>query len=119
MTEAPRTLLQVDAQEGVTVVRFLESKLINDEDIQEAGDHIARLIDDGGTRNLLLDFSAVRYLSSAALGKLISLKRKIGAVNGRLKLCGIQPDPLEVFRITRLDTVFEIHKDARAALDRF
>jgi anti-sigma B factor antagonist len=36
-----------------------------------------------------------------------------------MKLCSIQPELLEVFRITRLDTVFEIYKDARSALERF
>jgi anti-sigma B factor antagonist len=92
---------------------------VSEEDIQETGEQLYRLVEKEGLRNLLLDFGAVRYMSSAALGKLISLKKKLGHVNGRMKLCSIQPELLEVFRITRLDTVFEIYKDARSALERF
>jgi anti-anti-sigma factor len=57
---------------------------------------------------LVLDFSDVHYLSSAALGKLINLKRKVATVRGKLRLRGIHPDLLEIFRITRLDQVLEI-----------
>ena len=57
---------------------------------------------------LVLDLSDVQYLSSAVLGKLINLKKKVGAVRGKVKLRCIHPDLLEVFRITRLDQVFEI-----------
>jgi anti-sigma B factor antagonist len=43
----------------------------------------------------------------------------VAAVKGKLKLCCIHPDLLEVFRITRLDQVFEIHADEQAALQKF
>ena len=56
----------------------------------------------------------MQYLSSAALGKPINLKKKVGAVKGKLKLCCIHPDLLEVFKITRLDQVFEIYPEEQA-----
>ena len=59
---------------------------------------------------LVLDFSDVQHLSSATLGKLINLKKKVAAVRGKLLLRGIQPDLLEVFQITRLDQVLEIQR---------
>ncbi|HEV3122339.1 MAG TPA: STAS domain-containing protein [Isosphaeraceae bacterium] len=40
-------------------------------------------------------------------------------VKGKLKLCCIHPDLLEVFRITRLDQVFEIFDEEQEALDKF
>jgi anti-anti-sigma factor len=57
---------------------------------------------------LVLDFSDVQYLSSNALGKLINLKKKLGAARGRLQFRGLSTDLREVFRITRLDQVFEV-----------
>jgi anti-anti-sigma factor len=55
---------------------------------------------------LVLDFSEVRYLSSAASGKLINLKKQVGAMRRQLVLRHVHPDLLQVFRITRLDHVF-------------
>jgi anti-sigma B factor antagonist len=57
---------------------------------------------------LVLDFGGVEYLSSAALGRLINLKKKVEAARGKLTIRDLHPDLREVFRITRLDQVFEI-----------
>jgi anti-anti-sigma factor len=70
-----------------------------------------RLIDSVTMRNgvqLIIDLSAVQYLSSAILAKLINLKRKVAAIRGKIRIRGIHPDQLEVFRITRLDQMFDI-----------
>ncbi len=119
MSHAPRRLLRLETIDGVTVVSFVESKIVTEESIQEVGEQLYSLVEEQGHQKLLLNFGNVQYLSSAALGKLITLKKKVGAVKGQLKLCCIHPDLLEVFKITRLDTVFEIYPEEQAALDSF
>ncbi len=59
------------------------------------------------------------HLSSAVLGKLIALHKSLRANKGSLKLCSIAPPVHEVFEITRLDKVFDIHKTETEALDSF
>ena len=103
----------------VTVVSFRDGRIVDELVIQEVGDQLYSLVEDEGHKQLLLNFGNVQYLSSAALGKLINLKKKVGAVKGKLKLCCIHPDLLEVFRITRLDQVFEIYAEEQPAIDKF
>ncbi len=119
MSSAPRQHLRLEPMGDVTVVSFIDSKIVTEEDIQEVGDQLYSLVESEGHRRLLLNFRNVRYLSSAALGKLINLKKKVGVVKGDLKLCCIHPDLLEVFKITRLDQVFQIYDDETVALDKF
>lgn len=119
MSQASRRHLRLETIDGVTVVSFVDTKIVTDENIQEVGDQLYSLVEDEGHKQLLLNFGNVQYLSSAALGKLINLKKKVGAVKGKLKLCCIHPDLLEVFRITRLDQVFEIYPEEQVALDKF
>ncbi len=119
MSQASRSHLSTETIDGVTVVSFVDTKIVTEENIQEVGDQLYSLVEDEGHKNLLLNFGNVQYLSSAALGKLINLKKKVGAVKGKLKLCCIHTDLLEVFRITRLDQVFEIHAEEQSALDKF
>ena len=57
---------------------------------------------------LVLDLSEVRFFSSAVLGKLIDLKRRVGAVGGQFTIRRVQPELLEVFQATRLDHVFDM-----------
>jgi len=58
--------------------------------------------------DLVLDCSRLRFLSSAALGKLITLDKKVRVRGGRLKLSNVRPEIYELFAITRLDRLFEI-----------
>jgi anti-sigma B factor antagonist len=57
---------------------------------------------------LVLDLIDVHYFSSAALGRLIGLKKRVGSVGGRFTIRHVHPDLMEVFRVTRLDHVFEM-----------
>jgi anti-anti-sigma regulatory factor len=57
---------------------------------------------------LVIDFGDVPSLSSPILGKLVNLKKKMGAARGRLIFRNLHPDLRAVFRIVRLDRVFDI-----------
>lgn len=58
--------------------------------------------------HLILDLADVHYLASAALGRLISMKKRVNAVGGRFSIRHIHPDLVEIFRITHLEHVFEM-----------
>jgi anti-sigma B factor antagonist len=104
---------------NVTVVRFRDHKIVEDVNIQELGQEMFRLIEADGRDRLLLDFALVDFLSSAALGKLITLDRKMKAHGGKLKLSNIRPEIYEVFAITKLNRLFDIRKDEADALAAF
>ena len=76
-------------------------------------------VDNDGCRKLVLNFDKVEYLSSAALGKLITLDKKVKAQAGRMKLCHIKEGIYEVFKITRLNKVFDIQDDEQSSVDGF
>jgi anti-anti-sigma factor len=59
-------------------------------------------------RRFVLDLCEIQSFSSAAFVKLIMLKRKLVGVKGRLVIRHVHPDLMELFRITRLDQVFEL-----------
>jgi len=68
---------------------------------------------------LLIDFNQVEHLSSAALGTLITINNKIRTKDGQLRLCNIDPQIFEVFVITKLDKLFQIHQDSGLATASF
>jgi len=74
------------------------------------------LIEEDGRQKIVLDFSNVEYLSSAALGKLITMDKKMKTAKGQLRLCAIRPDIYEVFAITKLNKLFVMKDNLEAAL---
>jgi anti-sigma B factor antagonist len=111
--------IEVSQTGEVTVVRFVDRKILDEANIQELGLEMFKLVEQEKRKNLLLNFTNVEFLSSAALGKLITLDKKVKANGGRLKLSNIRPEIYEVFAITKLNKLFDIKDDEADALAAF
>lgn len=103
----------------VSVVRFQDKKILDEAGILELGAELFALVEVENRKKILLDFTGVEFLSSAALGKLITLDRKVKSHKGKMKMSSIRPEILDVFQITKLDKVFDIRKDEAEAISAF
>jgi anti-sigma B factor antagonist len=103
----------------ITVVRFVDRKILDETGIQELGSELFSLVEQDNRRSIVLNFDNVDFLSSAALGKLITLDRKVKSAQGRLKMSNIRPEILEVFQITKLNKVFDIRGEEAEAISAF
>jgi len=103
----------------VTVVKFIDKKILDEASIQELGVELFGLVEQLNRKSILLNFTGVEFLSSAALGKLITLDRKVKAAKGRMKMSNIRPEIFEVFQITKLNKVFDIRKEEAEAIAAF
>ena len=111
--------IQVTEVGAVTVVRFVDRKILDELIIQDLGGELFGLVEKDDCKQLLLNFTNVEFLSSAALGKLISLHKKVERAEGVLKLTNIRPEIYDVFTITRLNEKFDIKDEQEDALAEF
>jgi anti-sigma B factor antagonist len=109
---SPRRL-DVNESASISVVRFKDQKIIDPEAIQELGQELFDLVDKDERRKIILNFANVEFLSSAALGKLITFEKKAKRVGADLILSNISPEIYQVFSITNLNKLFQI-KDSEA-----
>ena len=119
MAQQKRRRIEVEEIGDVAVIEFIDKRILDEQNIQLIGEQLFELVDDMGKRKLLLNFANVEYLSSAALGKLITLNKKVRGAGGQLALCNIKPEIKEVFSITKLDKVLKIYDGEESALDSF
>jgi anti-sigma B factor antagonist len=103
--------IEVEYVQHAVIATLTDEKILDESDIRGLADSIMPLLEGSGSVNLVLDFSNVKFLTSVILGLLIRISRKIYESEGQFKLCGINPKIHEIFRITRLDRVFDIHAD--------
>ena len=111
--------LDVSDRGDVSVVRFMDRKLVESENILAVAQELTDLVEREKRKNLLLNFSTLDFLSSEALGKLITLERLVKRHQGQLKLSNIRPEIFEVFTMTKLNRVFDIRDDEAEALAAF
>lgn len=116
---ASESRLRISQDDGVTRVEFIDRNILDEANIQAIGDEITGLIDAAPEPKLLISFANVDHLSSAALGTLITINNKVRDKSGQLRLADIDPQIYEVFVITRLNRIFEIHETSEAAVKTF
>jgi len=109
--------VNVEYSEQATIVTFTDEKLLEERDIVELQESLMGVIEQVEKINLILDFSTVKFLSSAVLGLLIRVSKKVYERDGQLRLCNISPRIYEIFKITRLTKIFDIFPDRASALE--
>ncbi len=111
--------LELSDEGNVTIVRFKDQKILDEVDIQQLGEELNAVVSSGEHTKIVLNFEEVGFLSSAALGKLIAARKKAVKSDVALKLCSIKHELLEVFKLTGLDSVFDIRESQSDAIAAF
>jgi|CXWL01.1.fsa_nt_gi anti-anti-sigma factor len=114
---ASRLMIQDFA--GVTVVTLSDSSIIDAAIIDSIGRELYALVDVQNKRQMVLDFTNVKTLSSHSLGVLLTLKKKIAEIKGVLALCAVRKEITKIFSLTGLDKQFTFFPDDAAALQSF
>lgn len=116
-TMSPRLL--VESIHGVTVATIADAEILTEEAIEDLNDQLRELIDGLSPARVLLNFREVRLMSSSVLAVLLKFGRRLAEVKGELKLCCLDPNVMQAFRITRFDRLFAIYDEEALALDAF
>ncbi|MCL4220381.1 MAG: STAS domain-containing protein [Phycisphaerales bacterium] len=116
---SPESRLRITNRENITLVEFMDRNILDEMNVQAIGEEIGALVEGSAHPRMLISFANVDHLTSAALGALITVRNKVKAKNGELKLADIDPQIHEVFEITRLTGLFDIHPTSQDAMKSF
>ena len=111
--------ISVEYTAGTAVATLTDEKIHEQADVEALEASIMPIVEQAGKINMVISFANVKFLTSAVLGLLIRVSKKIYESGGQLKLCCIEPKIMEIFRITRLEKVFEIYEDQEEAVQAF
>ncbi|MBI4514664.1 MAG: STAS domain-containing protein [Deltaproteobacteria bacterium] len=105
--------LEQRSEGEVLVVRPVDKRL----DARLAGGFRAQLAElvAAGHHRLVLDVHDVEFIDSSGLGALVAIRKQLGD-SGELAICGARETVMSMFKLTRLDKVFEIFADEREAV---
>ena len=66
---------------------------------------------------IVLDFSQVRQLSPSVPAQLLKFDKKLKLQNQRLRFFGFRPETLNLLKLAKMDTAFEIYSGEEEALN--
>lgn len=110
--------MQLDQRKAgdMLIVTPLEDRL----DARVAADfkeQMTELIASGNTV-IVLDLSKVEFIDSSGLGAIVSSLKRMGG-RGELVVCGLRETTMTLFKLTRMDRVFQIFDSEQHAVAAF
>ena len=115
MTKHGRNLI-VDHVGDVITLAFARADLIDSEYLDVAEREILDLVHDAETPRLVIDFEQVRFLSSAAMRLLVTIRNEVHAKHGALHLANVDGEVLAVFELVKLMELIPTHATLRKAI---
>ncbi len=72
---------------------------------------------DDGRRDVTVDLAQLRLVDSSGVGALVSLYKRVRASGGQVVFTNVAAQPLVIFKLLRLDVVFELQPFRDAQLE--
>ena len=105
-TEQPGII--VESGMDVTIVTFTEERIVDEEQVRGLQESFGPIIEKNQDKELILNFVNVKFMTSALLGLLVRIHKKVRELGGRLRLSNLDSNLRKVFEITQLTRIFEI-----------
>jgi len=110
--------VQVHSESGVLVAEFWDCLRLDPAPVQELRKEFEAHLRAQGRPEVVIDLNGVGHAGSAALGGFLSLHRLALQRGGQMVFCNVDPNVFEVFRVSKLVTLFAFETDVAKALAR-
>ncbi len=119
MDKTSSSAIQISTDGGVKKIAFTQRSIIEEGVSAQIGKDVVALIDRTPKPKVLISFAGVDHLSSAALGVLITCHNRVKSKGGELYLSDISKPIFEIFKITKLNKMFQIVDSVEIAMKSF
>jgi len=106
--EPEQARIKVEYGIKTTFVTFLDKRILDDRQIRQLHESLEPVIEKNDDGEMVMNFANVRFMSSAVLGLLVRVHKRVSERGGRVRLANLAPSLRKVFEITRLTQIFEI-----------
>jgi len=106
--EQGQSRIKVEYGMDVTFVTFNDERIVEEEQIRELQESFKAVIEKTQNKKLILNFVNVKFMTSALLGLLVRIHKRVCELGGRLQLSNLDSNIRKVFEITQLTKIFEI-----------
>lgn len=106
-------------KDGILTIVFDDARILDETTLEQLSTDLMEMLNKTTEERVILDFRNVKFMSSSFLGKLVQVHKKSMEFKVKLKLCSIDSEIRQVFKITRLDKLFDIESDEASARAAF
>jgi anti-sigma B factor antagonist len=109
--------LPIVEKDGVLVVTLGETAALIEGHAANVRQSVYSALEGRPEPQVVIDLSAIDYITSTGIALLIGTKRRVEARSGRLIIAGLQPEIAHLFAVMKLAQLFEIADNEAQALE--
>lgn len=102
---------------GIVVIK-MEGSMLGGPEASELNNSLHKLID-GKKKKIVVDLGDVSLMNSSGLGMLIGGVTTMRNAGGDLKIAAATEKVAQVFKITKINNVIELHETVKSAVESF
>jgi stage II sporulation protein AA (anti-sigma F factor antagonist) len=107
---------EVKELNGVKVIKVTGQVRISTQN--EFKDLLDKLVEESVGKTVILNLDGVVYMNSIGLGIIIDTFKKFKEMEGRIVLCSLQTDIMNLFEVTKLNRFIEIYNSENEAMSK-
>lgn len=111
-------MLKIEKINNITVVRFDNIDRFNALISEPVKEDLKSFYNNPGTR-LILNLEGIKYIDSSGFGVFLSILKTASNNNGSFRICGMNPEVMELFKLLQLHNVFTLYESLDECLNSF
>jgi anti-sigma B factor antagonist len=111
--------LQIERFERIYIATVQGATQLDASNANEFGAELVGWVQANPGTHILVNFHHVTYISSAVLSQLLRARAEAEKHGGSIRVCALNKDLMQVFRVTQLDKLFHAVHKVRQAADEF
>lgn len=111
-------MLKIELINNIYVASFQDLSRFNALVTESAKEQLLNLFHKPGTK-LIINLEGIQFVDSSGFGVFLSVYKAANINYGYFKICNVEKDVMEVFKLLQLHNVFEIYSNLEDCLKSF
>lgn len=103
-------------QHNIRFVNLNENRIVSTVMVEEIGNQLQELAANLQEKKVIIDLTGVESMTSMMLGQLVKFQKTLRDTQVELGLCCLAPDITNLFRVSKLDSLFPIFENREMAI---
>jgi len=111
-------MLETKTINDILVVKLKDSQRLNAMITEPVKEYLLEFFNKPNT-NLVFDLQGITFIDSSGFGVFLSAMKAANNNYGQFKICNVNKDVMELFKLLQLHHVFEIYDELNPCLESF
>lgn len=111
-------MIKTEINKGIVIAYFADTSKFNVLITETVKEELKSLFINPGTK-LILDLGGISFIDSSGFGVFLSIMKTANNTQGYFKICNINEEVMELFKLLQLHHVFEIYNTREDAIKSF